>query len=212
MSYESSLSEMADALKAYCDIRSHKQPLEDILVDQANKLSCSNFGPDNQGLFQEAAALAPTKEYLMQLPMQRNWLISHPGRPIFTRTETYTISRGKNKGQQRTRKVKGTQTGEMETRIKHRFYQAQNWLSSKLSKYATGGMQNKDRATVEVQTEGEKLEIAIRNNAEGAAEVAEKTGYIIRAIQNRTRDMQVHIQRHLDDSASEFNRKTFRSK
>ncbi len=192
--------------------------MNEILIDQANKLSCSSFKNGSRGLFQEAAAIAPSKDQLLALPITQGWKILRgtgkgrkkgegaPFRPIFNTTEDFTPSRGINKGVTRQRKTPGTLAGEIETRIQHRLYQAAYWLSSKLSRYATG-KQTGDKATVYFHTQGNQIEVVIINRAEMAGEVASRTGYLRRAIESRQRDLMEYLNDHMDKWSENFRNK-----
>lgn len=194
MGYTSNYQSFADSVSDMAVLWSDRQPIEETLIDQANKLSCSNFGPDNQGLFQHAQKLAPSKDALVALPIQLDWHIKRePGTPIFSTYKNFTPKRGRNAG--KTRRVTD-KPGEIETRIRHRFYQAAYWLSARLSKYAGG--KNGDKAIVFIETSGAEMSVIIRNNASGADRVAARYGYIEDALMQRQADIDRYIAAHVE--------------
>lgn len=205
--YISNLPEFCEALTQFAAVwqAGRDTPLDAILIDQANKLDNSDFGAGNRGLYQEACAIAPSEDELMGLPEKLGWRIKRQSGPIFTQaTALARYRRGKKKGQYKVDKRGRIRhsplgaEGEINRRIRHRFYQATGWLTPRLSKYAPlpSGV---DRAGVVIQQEGGIISCVITNFSTMAGEVAERTGYLARAITNRERDMGAYIMRKFDE-------------
>ena len=203
VTYRSNFPELGKAILLYAEVQT-KKDLPEILEDQANKLACSDFGEGAQGLYQESAKTAPSQAMLLDLPAQRNYRIKHPGRPLLTQFEQRAFKRGKKKGQVRAVQV-GVE-GEMNRRARHRFYQAAGWLSARLSKYARGRNRGQDRAQVTLQLTGTSLYVLIANNSPAAGEVADRTGYLARAVNARVADLMAYVTRKITESAQAFNR------
>lgn len=215
MQYSSDIAaQLGEALKQYVEIREevHGETVEQIFEDQANKLACSSFGDGIQGLYQEAAALAPSEAELRALPAQLNYRIKRDkGRPIFTQYEIRPAKRGKNAGKMTRFRVKNKATGwklpvgEIDLRITHRRYQAIGWLSGRLSRYVSGSLRSADRAIVFYQGAGDVLSVTIRNPHTNSGEVDARYGYVQIALENRVEDLQRYLARHLDARAERFN-------
>ena len=214
VSFQSNLNDLGDAILKFAEVYT-KKDLPEILRDQANKLSCCDFGPDNRGLFQESAMTSPSEQTLTALPPQLNWHVKRVGRPVFT--EGYQLlvhKRGALKGQFRrnkkgqiTHKLIG-QEGEMDRRIRHRLSQASGWLSPRLSRYGNGAAAaagQRQRAQVVLVLTGNQLSVSISNTSTAALEVAERTGYIARALVNRRADLLVYANRKLAERTAELN-------
>lgn len=221
MPYESNIANLCEAVTEYASVHNMREPVEEILVDQANKLSF--WKGENPGLFQEACAIAPSRDKLEALPITRGWKIlravdisgtrksqaegqAGPFRPIFNKNEYHTLTRGKRKGATTVRRVQGTMEGEIDRRVRHRLYQAIGWLSPRLSKY---GRANRDKAVVFIQTSGNTLSVVIRNQSNHAAEIAGRTGYVERAVKNRYNDLMIYLGKHLDQVSQKFMEKHF---
>jgi len=207
--YHGLSAEFATVLKGYC--QAVQKPMSEILVDQASKLSCSDFGNGRVGLFQEAAKLAPTAEELFALPLKLNWRIKRRGRPVLTVYTKTTYTRGKKKGQTREVRAKNAsgekiKAGEIQRRLAARLYQATGWLNEVLSKeIKSGRLRKQASAFVNFRLTGDVIVIEITNPRKGAAEVNAKAGdYIARALKSRELDMLEYISRHLDRVKVEF--------
>lgn len=192
--------------------------LEEEFLDQAAKLSCSNFGDAAKGLFQYAAELAPTKEELATLPLKLDWRIRRRGRPVLTlktwkqRTKgkqagTWRLvrkkySRGENKG-------KNIKAGEINRRIAARLFQATGWLSNGLDKYVKKG-KLKRAGTVAFNLNGDVLSVTLHNPSKNAMEVNAANGnYIEKALQARATDMLLYLTNHMDKVSEKFRTKHF---
>ena len=214
VSFQSNLDDLGDAILKYAEVYT-KKDLPEILRDQANKLSCSDFGDGNRGLYQESAATAPSAEKLTALPPELNWRIKRTNRPVFTLGYQLLVhKRGTLKGQFRrnkkgqiTHKLIG-QEGEMNRRIRHIGYHASGWLSPRLSRYANGeaaAAGQRQRAVVTLVLTGTRLSVTITNTSTAALEVAERTGYLARALINRRADLMVYVNRKLAERTAELN-------
>ena len=211
VTYQSNLPALGAAIVAYAEVYT-KKDLPAILVDQGAKLSCNALGEGAQGLFQESAATAPSIELLEALPQAQNWRIKRRDkktgvvRPIFTEGY-YRIARtrGKRAGERFVNK-KGQFYGKLvgvegviPRRERARLFQAAGWLSPRLGKYASGvasaAGQKNDRAIVTLVLTGPVLSVEITNTSPAALEVAERTGYLTRAVVNRINDLILYTER-----------------
>lgn len=213
-SWDSGDLDLFTVLKGYAQVRNLE--LGEVMLDQAAKLSCSNFGGDNKGLFQYAADTAPNIEELLALPQRLGWRIKRKGRPVFTQTEQRVAKSGKYKGQMRTFRVKrktgdgagkALAKGEINIRIARRFYQAIGWLAPMLSKYERqmNGVQAKHKrkappATVTLRLEGDQISVIITNRAKNSQEVNMRHGnYVQVALNARKADMLDYLERKLSE-------------
>ncbi len=221
VTYESNLGALGDSILAYAEVYTKKE-LPEILLDQAAKLSCNALGEGAQGLFQESAATAPSVELLEALPQQQNWRIKRRDketgvvRPIFT--EGYyriTYKRGVRKGQRMVDK-RGKYTGKLvgvegviPRRERARLWQASGWLSARLGKYASGAASSAghqgNRAVVTLVLTGPTLSVEITNTSKAALEVAERTGYMARAVVNRIQDLDAYTRRKWEELLDKLN-------
>lgn len=217
--YQSDIPGALDVMRQYADLRG--LALSDVFVDQAAKLSCSNFGGDNKGLFQYAADIAPTVEELVALPEKLGWRIKRKGRPVFTQKEEKMATRGKYKGQMRKVRVKrktgegkgkALAKGEISIRIARRFYQAIGWLNPAINKYERkeGGVRSRQKkkappALVTLRLQGDTLVLIIENRAKNSQEVNLMYGdYVKHALNARVEDMTAYISRKLEERAAEL--------
>jgi hypothetical protein len=193
--------------------RYDRKTFQETVIDQARKLACSDFGPGNRGLFQEAYALAPTPAQLRALPEKLNWHIRRRNRPVFTQYEVRKRKRGQYAGQIgvfRKKTLAGVKmkAGEIERRIASRGYMASGWLNAFLVKQAPG-LRNiivgNDRAKIQVKLGGTNPRITLINSTPNAGPYAARTGYIERAIEARIIDMYAYIRRKMKESATVFN-------
>jgi len=201
---------LADTTRAYS--QAIRGPLPEIMHDQAAKLSCSDFGDGKVGLFQEAAAIAPTMKELFALPAKLHWHIKRRGRPVLTMFTETVYKRGKKKGQKRevrARRADGEKilAGEIQRRMAARLYQATGWLSHVLdAEVKSGRLKKQASGIVEFKLEGDVMIVSITNPRKNSAEVNMAHGnYVQRAIDNRVIDMLEYIERHKDRVAVEFN-------
>ena len=151
-----------------------------LMEDQGARLSCFPGNGSEQGLFQAGAALAPSEQFLLDLPGRRAYRITHPGRLMFT--DGVRPATGKSRPRPgRPRTTVGLE-GEMQKRAKHRGYHAAGWLSDRLGRYAGGAAesfgQKGNRAVVALVLTGNQLSVSITNTAPAALEVAERAGYL----------------------------------
>lgn len=215
--YQSEIPGALDVMRQYADLRG--MGLSEVFTDQAAKLSCSNFGGENKGLFQFAADIAPTTEELASLPEKLGWRIKRRGRPIFTQYTEKMATRGKYKGQMRKVRVKrmtgegkgkSLAKGEIAIRIARRFYQAIGWLNPAVNKYERkdGGVKSRQKkkappALVTLRLQGDTLILIIENRAKNSEEVNMRHGdYVRRALDVRIEDMTAYIERKLEERAA----------
>lgn len=199
--YESNIPDLVSTIKQYAQAAS--KPPTEVLLDQASKLACSDFGGNNKGLFQYAAETAPSKEKLQNLPQALGYRIKRTGRPIFTEQVFKMRKRGKHAGTAAWRQV--GKKGEINMRSAHRLYQAAGWLSIYLAKYARGKLGSGNRASVEIQVKGEIAYVILRNESTNAKEVSQSHGnYIERALTARRDDMLVYVNSHSDNLLKKF--------
>lgn len=221
--YKSNIPELLEVMQQYADLRGME--LSEVMVDQANKLSCSDFGGQNVGLFQLAAKTAPDIAELVALPQKLGWRIKRKNRPVFTLYREVVRKRGKYAGQVRRVRVKrktgegagkSMAKGEISIRIARRFYQAIGWLSPTLSRYEralakegnfmSGRSKRKaPPAQVELRLQGDQLFVIITNRSKNSAEVNRRHGdYVQVALEMRKKDMIDYINRKLSEKAKEI--------
>jgi hypothetical protein len=205
--YDSNIPHLGQIIRAYGEALG--RPMPEVLEDQANKLCSSNFGDGKLGLFQEAAALAPTRQELFALPVLLNYRIRRRGRPVFTRFTTRTVKRGKNKGKQiqvRAKTAEGDKmkAGEIERRAAARFYNASGWLNPAFMKYAKS-RKIKPNGAVSISLNGDVLSVTFINATTKAGEVDARYHYVDRALRNRAEDMLEYINKHIDRVTTNFN-------
>ncbi len=191
VTYQSNLPALGAAILAKLEVS--KKSLPALMEEQATRLSFD--------LFHASAATAPTPEYLDALPASRGYRIRHPGRPLFT--EGYallTYKRGARKGEYRhnrkgqiAHKLIGVE-GEISRRQRHAGFQAAGWVSSrvKTASLAASVGQKPNRAVIEMVLTGDVLSVAITNTSPAALEVAERTGYMTRAVVRRIQDLETY--------------------
>lgn len=210
--YKSSFDQLPAIFTAYA--KEIKKPLEDVLLDQAAKLSSSDFSASGggRGLFQVAADLAPSMAELFALPLKLNWRIKRKGGPVFTLYETRKSKRGKTAGQvkefrKRDRKTgKNIISGEIERRAAKRFYHASGWLVSSLSRYQKAG-KLPSKGQVSFELEGDILKVTIINPTTAAGDVVEKHGnYVEAVLYDRMQDMLDYLERKWGESSDKFNK------
>jgi hypothetical protein len=207
--YSGFSGQLATVIKAYT--QAIGQPLPDVLVDQANKLSCSDFGDGKRGLFQEAADLAPSMEEIFALPVKLDWHIKRRGRPVLTMYEQKAYKKGPKKGQMREVRRKGAdgknmKAGEIQRRLAARYYQATGWLSEVLAKeIKSGRLKRQACATVYLKLTGDVLSVTLTNPRKNSAEVNLAHGdYVQKALNARVADMLEYVNRHLDRVTVQF--------
>lgn len=154
---------------------------KDILPDQAQKLISNGFAGGG-GLYQECRVHAPdTIAEIKGLPAKYGYRIKRlPGVTVAKEI----IRRLKNAG----------------------YVQSTGWLNRVYkgkNKDAIRHVRN-PRGEVEQSLTGLQPYIILTNRTPGAAEFAEKTGYVQRAIDNRAKDMLVYVQRKLAERAKKL--------
>jgi hypothetical protein len=162
----------------------NKRALPEILRNRAIALAIgSGKGAKYKGLYQEARALrSMVRAEIQALPKKLNWRIKR-----FAGTVKAEIAR------------RQVQAG---------YFQASGWLVPGLIDISGEGSQVKTvRGQVSMQLNGNKPSITLTNTSPNAREYGNRTGYISRALYNQTQDMLVYIQKHLDLTVQEFNKK-----
>lgn len=168
----------------------NKRALPELLRNRAIQLAIGSGsgvkgsrGTKYKGLYQEARSLrSMVRAEIKALPQKLNWRIKR-----FAGTVRKEIAR------------RQVQAG---------YFQASGWLVPGLIDISGEGSQVKTiRGKVSMQLSGNKPSITLTNTSPNALEYGNRTGYISRAVYNQTQDMLVYIQKHLDLTAQEFNKK-----
>lgn len=107
----------------------------------------------------------------------------------------------------RIRRYGGTAEAEIRRRAaKAGLYQSTGWISDRYSINSARRLVTTSRGRVSLSLRGDRPSVTIFNESIGAAEFANRTGYIGRAISNRVRDMRVYLTRKLASDAKRFSR------
>lgn len=160
--------------------RHNTRGLPAILEKQGKALCIGSKGV--KGLYQEA------REHMPETIAQINALKA---------SESYAVRRkaGVSRDEEIARRLK--QAGR---------YQSTGWLDPSFVRTPRGAQLITERGKVVFRGSGRNRVLILTNDSEGAKEFADKTGYMVRAVNNRSRDMRAYVQKKMNKDARAFSR------
>lgn len=191
-------------LRQYVDVST--KPLPAALELQATQMAIGKGGLYREGMKERGRQVAKIKALPQRLGhrIRKRTVSSLGGSRIPQNPRRRGASQKVRAAAAKTGRQHVTEAEEIRLRLRHAGrYQASGWINRRMTPRGAKIITSRGRVSFRG---GINPSVTLTNTSPQAAEYGARTGYIGRALRNRTRDMLVYIQRKLDRDARAFSR------